>query len=104
MALIDASGLSKKQRKRLRMFLRQGGKCHWCGGRMFFSLGQGGSFHDDEATIEHLDHRYSPERGKHPGEYRLAATHNRCNRDFAKRCEQSVGIDELRRRSRHHHA
>jgi len=98
---IDASSLSKMQRKRLRMFIRQGGKCYWCGEKMFFSLGIGGTCHDDEATIEHLDDRYSPERGQHPNEWRVHASHYRCNRAYAQKCTAEVDIEELRRRSKH---
>lgn len=36
-------------------------------------------FPNNEATIEHLDSRLSPERGRHAGEFRRAIACRRCN-------------------------
>ncbi len=53
----------------------------------------------DLATFEHLDSRYSPERGRHSGERRVVLSHHACNHAYNIVTEKQVGIEELRRRS-----
>jgi len=51
----------------------------------------------DLATFEHLDSRYSPERGKHSGERRVVLSHSYCNHVYNVITERQVGVEELRR-------
>lgn len=57
-------------------------RCHWCKQDTVFidrSGGQKSKRLPNEATIDHLDPRHSPERGNHEGEYRRVLACNRCN-------------------------
>lgn len=75
--------------KRQQLFKEQGGLCHWCRETMvLIERVPGGIWirqRPDEATIEHLDPRYSPERGKHPGEVRQVLACSKCNNERAAR-------------------
>ncbi len=104
LALLEAIATTKTSenaRKRFYLFQAQKGLCFWCGMPMTIHYLDGGKTPDDAATIEHLDSRLSPERGRHAQTRRLVAAHASCNHDYARACEKAVGIDELRRRASH---
>lgn len=81
----------KKQRHQL--FHLQKGKCHWCKKPMrLLKLPAKAKAHpDDLCTIDHLDDRYSAERGKHGNEYRRVAACRKCNNERARAHEIELG-------------
>lgn len=69
-------------RQRKALYDLQGGRCYYCEIRMY--LPHDGKFKPgcrrlDACTLEHLDDKYSPERGKHRGEFRRVAACAHCN-------------------------
>jgi hypothetical protein len=85
--------------KRFRLFWAQEGRCFWCGEVMTFIYSSGGYIGPEAATLEHLDSRLSPDRGQHPNQRRIVASHMRCNFEYNREDEASVGIAELQRRA-----
>jgi hypothetical protein len=86
--------------KRQRFYKEQNGCCYYCREAMVIYKPDGsGLIPDNFATFEHLDDRYSPERGKHPGKRRIFLACLKCNAKKAKEREREVGIEEIRRRS-----
>ncbi|HWG06018.1 MAG TPA: hypothetical protein VG271_13475 [Beijerinckiaceae bacterium] len=82
------TGLTRNQRKRrqlVRLFERQNGLCFWCKKPMHLWVHvQGETPPIDSCTIDHLDSRLSPMRGKHPhGEIRHVASCWKCNNERA---------------------
>jgi len=71
-----------RRRQRALMWKLQGGRCYWCD-RMTVLPPPGEprrkAIPKNEATIEHLDSRLSPERGRHPGTYRHVLACVECN-------------------------
>jgi hypothetical protein len=51
------------------------------------------------ATLEHLDDKWSEERGKHSGEYRVVLACWKCNNQRNTNRELNVPIEERRRRA-----
>lgn len=94
--------LGKKLRKKQRLFERQSGLCYYCGEPMRLILGSlppRTKTPDDLATFEHLDDRYSAERGAHPGEYRVVLAHHICNGRRGQQRTAERSLDELQERS-----
>src|SRR5690349_5524902 len=98
--------MTRKQRKRtqlMRMFRRQDGRCHWCATEMIPPH----SFQPKHyqrppltlCTFDHLDDRFSEERGKHGGEFRNVAACWKCNNDRAKAREASLPREILWQKS-----
>ncbi len=88
-------GIRNKEKRR-RAFQRQGGVCHWCGCEMVLRDRNGGGHHlANEATLEHLDDRYSQHRGTHNGEIRVVAACFFCNTARAKRRDAERPLEEL---------
>lgn len=54
---------------------------------------------DNMATFEHLDDRFSEDRGKHPNEFRVVLACLKCNNARGREREAARLIDELRARS-----
>lgn len=92
----------KGAEKRFRLWKMQRGVCHWCGCDTFMRWRGGGSPKPDEATIDHIDDRLSPERGQHPGERRQVMACNTCNHRRHKEGQLAAGIEVLRERSQRH--
>lgn len=63
---------------------------------------KGGKVPDDAATVDHLDSRLNPERGKHKGELRHVMACSKCNQRRARQEELEVGIQVLRERAQRH--
>lgn len=73
---------SHRRRQRALMWKLQGGRCFWCDRLTVLPpVGEGRRkfIPDNEATIDHLDSRLSPERGRHPGKYRRVMACLLCN-------------------------
>lgn len=88
-------------RTRIRRYLEQDGRCHWCKGKMVLIVGYnpyGWSPPDNMATLDHLHSKLSPGRSDRGG-YKNVAACAKCNRDRAAREEQDLGAEELRRRA-----
>lgn len=93
-----------KTNRRDRLF-RKHPFCHWCGRRLICprSLTVNGrlpkGYVPNMATIDHIDSRLSPERGKHPGKVRTVLSCRKCNELRAAAEVERIGIEEERRRS-----
>jgi hypothetical protein len=93
------------KRQKCSLFAFQEGRCYYC--QQFMTL----SFAPPEphkspdprsATIEHLDHRFSPERGQHGGEYRKVLSCRKCNDERGRLIQASQPIEVLRERAGRH--
>lgn len=74
-------------RRRARLFERQGGKCFWCARPMSTTAQERGARPPDNMlTLDHLDDRLDPMRGKRPGERTVAACWE-CNQ---RRCRERI--------------
>ena len=103
MARKSPNGQTLKLRSRYRLWRAQNGRCHFCGVQTVFpDKGNGKQTPKPNwATLEHLDDRYSPNRGKYPGDYRRVMACWQCNHDRNVERQKSIPIDELRRRASH---
>lgn len=54
---------------------------------------------DNLATLDHLDSRFSQERGKHPGKVRTVLACQKCNLQRAADEARRLGAEALRRRT-----
>jgi hypothetical protein len=94
---------TKRERDQLkRMYRRQGGLCHWCEkGMVPPGTAKPGGPHDPRlCTMDHLDDRFSEERGTHPGEYRKVAACWKCNNERGQRRQAAMPIAVLHERSK----
>lgn len=77
---MSATSQFRSQRERM---WRNDPRCHWCGCRTVLPPAGAGSHRKNiptnEATIDHLDSRLSPDRGKFNGCYRRVLACLRCN-------------------------
>lgn len=79
---------------------RQGGLCYYCGRPMRpMPNGHTGHLPADAFTFEHLDSRYSDERGQHGSEYRVVGACNKCNFEHNLVEEAELGAAGLRERA-----
>lgn len=89
----------KRRSKKLRLFAEQQGRCHYC------MVGMELTFHEVKhpwntlATLEHLDDRFSEERGQHGGERRVVLACMQCNHQRGTASQQQQTKEELWRRS-----
>lgn len=91
----------KKRAKRDRLFSEQEGKCFYCKCQMIKVDGKHfGTNPPNLATFEHLDGRFSKERGLHQGERRVVLACHSCNQQKGREQEVSIEVLELRIRSR----
>lgn len=85
---------SPRKRQRRALFKRQGGLCYYCNQPM--ALIEEHQKHPSPwtATFEHLDDRWSNERGCHPREYRIVLACLRCNgdRNTARQAAQDLKV------------
>ncbi len=96
--------MTPKQKRRLQyLFGTQGGRCHWCG-RVMISPGQPHvkrqAMNPALCTFDHLDDRFSPERGSHRGEPRSVAACWGCNTRRGKERQDAMPIEVLRDRAK----
>lgn len=73
----------RKRERRDKLFKQQKGLCYYCKG-MMKKHNVGDKVMPMTCTIEHLDDKFSPERGMHQGEERTVAACSKCNTDRAK--------------------
>jgi len=93
----------RRRRKRAHLHRRQGGRCYWCGClTILIENNDPGNQPDDLATLDHLDDRFSPERGKRSGEWRIVMACRLCNNERGIIREAMQPVEELRRRSTRH--
>lgn len=64
----------------------------------------GGNLPPDAATLDHLDDRWSPERGMHPGERRRVAACRECNERRSNERTRGVYAEHQRMKSLQGHA
>lgn len=100
---MSANKNARMKRRKEKLLQLQGGRCFWCGRQVTTDFEQkpGARPPENLATIDHLDSRYSPLRGKFNG-LRMARTVLacwRCNNDRAKIREADLPIEELWLRS-----
>lgn len=76
-------------------------RCYYCGRVTRLLETNGGHIPDDAATIEHLDSRYSDERGKHSGEYRRVLACRKCNNERSSPKAHGMAIQEIWERDGH---
>jgi len=78
-------GSRDRKRQLKRMYHRQRGHCVWCGRKMLPPGSHNGKGTPPPllCTYDHLDCRYSEDRGKHPGEFRNVAACWECNNNRA---------------------
>jgi 5-methylcytosine-specific restriction endonuclease McrA len=69
-------GLDRLQLLRDRAFVRQAGKCWWCGGMMLRSPVEAPAYHPLACTAEHLTPR---SKGGHTTVMNITAAHAFCN-------------------------
>lgn len=89
--------------KRAKLWREHNGRCHWCP-RVTQLLRRGpreGQPPLDMATIDHLDDRFSPERGRHPGKRRQVLACWECNNRRARESEAAQPIKALWKRAGH---
>ncbi len=78
---------------------RQHGRCYWCDVEMLPPGPDGGKKPDSrQCTLDHLDDRFNPERGKHPGEIRRVAACWHCNHTRGVESQAKIPRYKLSRR------
>ncbi len=92
---------SKKKAKRDKLFKEQHGKCYYCQCEMIkVDNKHFGRNPPNLATFEHLDGKFSKERGARQGERRVVLACHTCNQCKGREQEVSVEIYTLRIKSR----
>ena len=90
-------------RKRVRLYFEQGGLCYYCREEMWLQRMPAqieGPLPKKLCTFEHLDDRFSPNRGKLPGQKRVVAACAECNAKRGKESEIAAGVYTLRLKAR----
>lgn len=92
----------ERKAKRLRLFKRQHGRCCYCNELMVIvDAGPKQKIYPPNmATFEHLDDRYSLERGQHSGERRILLACRRCNWRRNQEREREMGAEFLTQKQR----
>ena len=85
------------------LWKRQDGLCHWCGCKMvrLEPMPKRKFFPDNACTLDHLEDRFNPRRGRKRGRRHVLAC-RACNQERGRESERQAGLKELRRRSRFH--
>ena len=93
--------LSRPTRQRKLLFHMQGGKCHWCKQQMVFYIPKNGEKPlANMVTIDHLDDRLNPHRGKTGGSVRRrVGACWQCNVDRGSQSVAAQPIEVLWQRS-----
>ena len=88
----------RKQRREL--CERQKWKCYWCQGVMRWVVLDGtGTLPLDAATLDHLDDRWSDQRGQFSGQRRRVAACRKCNEGRSAERLKTIYAEEQKRRS-----
>lgn len=98
------SGAELLRRRRRRLWHEQGGLCHWCGDMttLYEPVQKRRSMPPKMATLDHLDDRLSPERGKHRGKRRTVMACWQCNHERNVEAQRATPRAVLRERSQRH--
>lgn len=91
------------RRQREELFRQQAGRCYWCGSDLVlpqYPPPRHCSPPRNEATIDHLDSRLSPERGQHRQELRHVVACRDCNGKRNRQEQAALPREELWRRAR----
>ena len=93
--------MSKRAEKKWALFRLQGGRCYYCKCKMVFwdHHKRHETLPPNYATFEHLDDRYSPDRGQRFGEYRIVLACSECNNRRAEERTAELSKSELWARS-----
>lgn len=85
------------KRQKVKLYYRQKKLCYYCGLRMIHpaEAPAGGVQHPRLCTLEHLDDRFDPGRGKKKG-YRRVAACFQCNQQRAQLRQAVMSREELR--------
>lgn len=102
MRICEAVRAVSGRRQRTLLWRQQNGLCHWCNQPTRLLKLNGGKVPDDAATIDHLDSRLNPERGKHKGELRHVMACSKCNQQRARQEELATPIEVIRERAQRH--
>lgn len=84
-----------RSRKRVMLWYRQGGLCHWCSApTVLLEPRDKAKLPPNAATIDHLRSRLDPSRTEpcKPGERRLVMACNRCNSTRGKKDQETLGV------------
>ncbi len=94
----------RKRRKRKWLFDHQKGLCYWCHNpmRIIQMPAKAINMPLDLCTLDHLDDRFSSDRGKHPNERRIVAACWKCNFDRSQERERNLPKEVLWERSKRH--
>lgn len=97
----------RESRRKFKVWLwqEQAGLCHWCGEAIslyFDPPPSGRPMPTDTATFDHLDDRFSTQRGKHPGKIRTVLACLPCNNRRGVVSQAAQPIEELHRRASRH--
>lgn len=98
-----SSPREKHHRQVARLFSEQNGRCCWCNGEMIPTNGKHIKHQPANlATLEHLDDKWSPMRGKWPpGTKRRALACRKCNNDRSNTRQSGQPIELLQDLSSH---
>lgn len=81
----------KAHDKRVKLWKMQAGLCHHCNGKMrLVRFTNKSCISPKDATLEHLDCRFSPKRGRSKGKLRVVASCWQCNFDRGKEIEAAT--------------
>lgn len=96
------SGTKARQEQLKRLFKRQGGRCWWCGVGMVppGTYKAKGKPDPRLCTYDHMDCRFSDDRGKHAGEFRNVAACWTCNNRRAAMQQANMAKEILWEKSR----
>lgn len=92
---------NKSHRYLARLHRRFDGICHWCGQVTLLlpPVAKRKKLPPLMATRDHLDDRFSPERGRQPGTYRVVLACLKCNNERGAASQAAQPIEELQRRA-----
>ena len=95
-----ANNTASKRRQLARLFKIQNGLCFWCRKPMTLERPQRHQKPNPRmATIEHLDDRFAPWRGKFSGELRRVVACYECNNHRGSAIQAGVPVEVLRQRA-----
>ena len=95
----------KNRRKRMRLYHQQGGLCFWCHEPMQLLTAaecqaRERNLPQNLCTLDHLEPRWHPERGKYPGALRVVASCLACNNKRDRELVSKIPREILHRASR----
>lgn len=100
-------GNKRSKRQLILLFQRQEGRCYYCNQLMVLSLEEPRRhqpMNPLRATLEHLDDRWSDQRGKSPETYRRVAACWKCNTDRGNARQAAQPLEVLHERSKRYPA